>query len=67
MFKNSSEIFDYIKKNDVKLIDVRFIDLPGIQHHFNVPVESFDESVLQMDLCLMVLRLEDSNQFMNQI
>ena len=45
MFKNSSEIFDYIKKNDVKLIDVRFIDLPGIQHHFNVSVESFDESV----------------------
>jgi glutamine synthetase len=45
MFKNSAEIFDYIKKNDVKLIDVRFIDLPGIQHHFNVPVESFDESV----------------------
>ena len=47
MFKNSSEIFDYIKKNDVKLIDVRFIDLPGIQHHFNVPVESFDESVFK--------------------
>ena len=47
MFKNSAEIFDYIKKNDVKLIDVRFIDLPGIQHHFNVPVESFDESVFK--------------------
>jgi glutamine synthetase len=47
MFKNSSEIFDYIKKNDVKLVDVRFIDLPGIQHHFNVPVESFDESVFK--------------------
>ena len=45
MFKNSTEIFDFIKKNDVKLIDVRFIDLPGIQHHFNVPVESFDEAV----------------------
>ena len=38
MFKDSSEIFAYIKKNDVKLIDGRFIDLPGIQHHFNVPV-----------------------------
>jgi glutamine synthetase len=47
MFKNSAEIFDYIKKNDVKLIDVRFIDLPGIQHHFNVPVESFSESVFK--------------------
>ncbi len=45
MFKSASEIFDYIKKNDVKLIDVRFIDLPGIQQHFNVPVESFDEDV----------------------
>jgi len=45
MFKNSSEIFDFIKKNDIKLVDVRFIDLPGIQHHFNVPVESFDEAV----------------------
>ena len=45
MFKSSSEIFDFIKKNDVKLIDVRFIDLPGIQHHFNVPIESFDEAV----------------------
>ena len=45
MFKNSTEIFDFIKKNDVKLIDVRFIDRPGIQHHFNVPVESFDEAV----------------------
>jgi glutamine synthetase len=45
MFKSSSEIFDFIKKNDIKLVDVRFIDLPGIQHHFNVPVESFDEAV----------------------
>ena len=45
MFKNSAEIFAYIKKENVKLIDVRFTDLPGIQHHFNVPVESFDEAV----------------------
>ena len=45
MFKNSAEIFAFIKKEDVKLVDVRFTDLPGIQHHFNVPVESFDEAV----------------------
>ena len=43
MFKNASEIFAYIKKEDVKLVDVRFTDLPGIQHHFNVPVESFTQ------------------------
>ena len=45
MFKNAAEVFAYIKKENVKLVDVRFIDLPGIQHHFNVPVESFDEAV----------------------
>ena len=45
MFTNSAEIFAYIKKEDVKLIDIRFTDLPGIQQHFNVPVESFDEAV----------------------
>ena len=44
MFKSANEIFDFIKKNDIKLVDVRFIDLPGIQHHFNVPAEAFDEA-----------------------
>jgi glutamine synthetase len=46
MFKSASEIVAYIKKNDVKFVDVRFIDLPGIQHHFNVPANSFDEETL---------------------
>ena len=45
MFKSASEILAFIKKEDVKLVDVRFIDLPGIQHHFNVPAAAFDESV----------------------
>ncbi|MDA0217668.1 MAG: type I glutamate--ammonia ligase [Actinobacteria bacterium] len=47
MFKNAAEVIDYIKKNDVKFVDVRFIDLPGIQHHFNVPAASFNEDVFK--------------------
>lgn len=50
MFKNASEIIDYIKKNDVKFVDVRFIDLPGIQHHFNVPAASFDQEMFENGL-----------------
>ena len=38
MFKNSAEVLNYIKKENVALVDVRFTDLPGMQHHFNVPV-----------------------------
>ena len=67
MFKNSAEVFAYIKKENVKLVDVRFIDLPGIQHHFNVPVESFDEAVFTDGLMSMVLQSVVSKQFTNQI
>jgi len=34
MFKDSSEVLAYIKKNDVKFLDIRFTDLPGVQQHF---------------------------------
>ena len=43
MFKDSSEVLAYIKKNDVKFLDIRFTDLPGVQQHFNIPAASVDE------------------------
>jgi glutamine synthetase len=43
MFSNADEVLSFIKKEDVKFIDVRFCDLPGIMQHFNVPAESVDE------------------------
>jgi glutamine synthetase len=50
MFKNAAEIIDFIKKEDVKFVDVRFIDLPGIQHHFNVPAATFDQEMFETGL-----------------
>jgi len=44
MFSTSEEVLQYIKDEDVKFIDVRFCDLPGIMQHFTVPAGSFDES-----------------------
>ncbi len=43
-FKNADDVQKYIKDQDVKFIDVRFCDLPGIMQHFNVPVESVGSS-----------------------
>ncbi len=43
MFKDSSEVLEYIKTNDVKFLDIRFTDLPGVQQHFNIPAISIDE------------------------
>ena len=47
MFKSSAELISYIKKEGISLVDVRFIDLPGIQHHFNVPAAQFTEDVFK--------------------
>ncbi len=43
MFQNADEVLRFIKKEDVKFVDVRFCDLPGIMQHFNVPAETVDE------------------------
>src|ERR1700710_2911499 len=45
MFKNSDEVLRYVADNDVKFVDVRFCDLPGVMQHFTVPVESFTQDV----------------------
>jgi len=42
MFNNADEVSGYIRDNDVKFVDVRFCDLPGVMQHFTVPAESFD-------------------------
>ena len=44
MFKNADEVLRFINDEDVKFVDVRFCDLPGVMQHFNVPAESVDES-----------------------
>ncbi|GAB3249787.1 type I glutamate--ammonia ligase [Arthrobacter pigmenti] len=43
MFKDADEVLKYIADEDVKFVDVRFTDLPGVQQHFNVPAASVDE------------------------
>ncbi|MFC1444262.1 type I glutamate--ammonia ligase [Streptacidiphilus sp. N1-10] len=42
MFNNADEVSRYISENDVKFVDVRFCDLPGVMQHFTVPAGSFD-------------------------
>lgn len=43
MFTSPQEVIEYIADNDVKFVDVRFTDLPGVQQHFTVTGESVDE------------------------
>ncbi|MBQ0923117.1 type I glutamate--ammonia ligase [Saccharopolyspora endophytica] len=43
MFKNPDEVLRFIADEDVKFVDVRFCDLPGVMQHFTVPAGAFDE------------------------
>ena len=43
MFTDSSEVLKFIKDTDVKFLDIRFTDLPGVQQHFNIPASTVDE------------------------
>ncbi|TAL41517.1 MAG: type I glutamate--ammonia ligase [Salinibacterium sp.] len=43
MFSDSSEVLKFIKDTDVKFLDLRFTDLPGVQQHFNIPASTVDE------------------------
>ena len=47
MFKNASEAIKYIKDNEVEFVDVRFMDLPGVMQHFNIPAKAFNDSVFE--------------------
>lgn len=42
MFKTPQEVIDYIRDTDVKFLDIRFTDLPGVQQHFNIPASTVD-------------------------
>ena len=43
MFTSPEEVLSYIQDKDVVFVDIRFTDMLGGQHHFNVPAESVDD------------------------
>ncbi|MGC5023500.1 MULTISPECIES: type I glutamate--ammonia ligase [unclassified Tsukamurella] len=47
MFTTKEELLDYLKKENVEYVDIRFCDLPGTMQHFSIPASAFDESVFE--------------------
>jgi glutamine synthetase len=50
VFENPAEVLRFVADEDVKFVDVRFCDLPGIMQHFTVPAEAFDEDAFSNGL-----------------
>ena len=36
-------VFEFAKKNEVKMLDLRFTDLPGLWHHISYPIQQLTE------------------------
>jgi glutamine synthetase len=41
--QSAEDVIQFIKDNDVKVVDVRFTDLPGLMQHFSIPAADADE------------------------
>jgi hypothetical protein len=38
------QVLEWQKKNRQKVVDIRFMDFPGVWQHFTVPIKELDES-----------------------
>ena len=38
------EVLEFAAKNDAKQLDLRFTDIPSLQHHVSYPIGELDES-----------------------
>jgi glutamine synthetase len=45
MAKTPDEVKQLIKKAGVKIVDLRFVDLPGMWQHFSIPAEDVDDDL----------------------
>ena len=43
MFTSPEEAIAYTRQEGIEFIDVRFVDLPGVWQHFNIPVHEFGD------------------------
>ncbi|SVE50345.1 uncharacterized protein METZ01_LOCUS503199, partial [marine metagenome] len=41
------EVLNLAKKNEVKIVDVKFMDLLGTWQHFSVPTSELEESLFE--------------------
>ncbi len=50
MATNAKDVLDLAKKAGAKIVDLRFIDLPGVWQHFSIPVEDLDQGLFEEGL-----------------
>ena len=47
MSKTASDVQHLAKKADVKIVDLKFVDLPGVWQHFSIPAEDLADDLFE--------------------
>lgn len=47
MPQNPAEVLQLAKAADVKIVDLRFVDLPGVWQHFSIPIDDLDDDLFE--------------------
>ena len=42
-YVSPKEVLEFAAKNDARQVDLRFTDIPGLQHHVTYPINQLDE------------------------
>jgi glutamine synthetase len=48
--KTAQDVVEFIKKNGIEVVDLRFMDFPGLWQHFTVPAHAIDEEAFERGL-----------------
>jgi len=48
--RTPAEVIEMAKQNDIKIVDLKFTDLPGTFQHFSIPVSELDEDLFHEGL-----------------
>ncbi len=48
--KTPQGVINFIKENDVKMVDLRFMDFPGLWQHFSIPASAVDDDLFEEGL-----------------
>jgi len=43
----TSEVIAFAKENDLKIVDFKFMDLPGMWQHFSMPISELTEDLFE--------------------
>ena len=49
-FKNPADVVKFIREEKIEIVDLRFMDFPGMWQHFSVPPREIEEETFEEGL-----------------